>query len=78
MPYGVSMPTSASILSSIPVASTTTESGATSTILARNTSTISMIALRVSLDAATLTSASSRATTCASLTSVSFTTSITL
>ena len=77
-PYGSSMPTSASILSSVPVASTTIESALTSTIFARKTSTTSMIALRVSFVVATLISASSRATMLSSVTSLILTTSITL
>src|SRR5690606_21883036 len=62
MPYGSSIRSNASSLSLVPVASTVSASGDTSTTLARNSWTVSNTWLRTDASARTLTSSSSRCT----------------
>src|SRR4051812_9648386 len=62
MPYGSSIRSSAPILSDVPVASTVSASGETSTTLARKSWTVSRTWLRTVLSARTFTSSSSRCT----------------
>src|SRR3954453_189323 len=62
MPYGSSIRSNAPILSDVPVASTVSASGETSTTLARKSWTVSRTWLRTVLSARTFTSSSSRCT----------------